>query len=167
MVSLGVVGWCEGVMYLMSPGRPADTGLQLGKACYPCSGVRVGRWCFYFFCFFTFIPVPLSSLSLSFISSAISSVSFLPFSGRRHKMTHKGWRVIKPQHNQSINVVSLYILQTFCQNASHCENTPIEIYRKFHLKNWKFLDKKLWYFSYFCSKHRLLVLVRTASPRRF
>ena len=37
-VSLGVVGWCEGVMYLMSPGRPADIGLQLGKACYPCSG---------------------------------------------------------------------------------------------------------------------------------
>ena len=37
--------------------------------------------CFYFFCFFTFIPVPLSSLtlSLSFISSTIS---FLPFSGR-------------------------------------------------------------------------------------
>ena len=38
---------------------------------------------FYFFCFFTFIPVPLSSLSLSFISSTISSISFLPFSGRR------------------------------------------------------------------------------------
>ena len=33
----GVVGWCEGVVYLMSPGRPADIGLQLGKACYPCS----------------------------------------------------------------------------------------------------------------------------------
>ena len=32
-----VVGWCEGVMYLMSPGRPTDIGLQLGKACYPCS----------------------------------------------------------------------------------------------------------------------------------
>ena len=57
---------------------------------------------FYFFCFFTFIPVPLSSLSLSFISSTISSVSFLPFSGRRHKLTYKGWHVIKPQHNQSI-----------------------------------------------------------------
>ena len=41
-------------------------------------------------CFFTFIPVPLSSLSISFISSTISSISFLPFSGRRHKMTHKG-----------------------------------------------------------------------------
>ena len=49
-----------------------------------------GREVIYFFCFFTFIPVPISSLSLSFISSAISSVSFLPFSGRRHKMTHKG-----------------------------------------------------------------------------
>ena len=30
----GVVGWCEGVMYLVSPGRPTDIGLQLGKACY-------------------------------------------------------------------------------------------------------------------------------------
>ena len=32
--SCGVVGWCEGVMYLVSPGRPTDIGLQLGKACY-------------------------------------------------------------------------------------------------------------------------------------
>ena len=37
---------------------------------------------FYFVCFFTFIPVPLSSLFLSFICSTISSISFLPFSGR-------------------------------------------------------------------------------------
>ena len=66
-----------------------------------------GREVIYFFCFFTFIPVPLSSLSLSFISSAISSVSFLPFFGRRHKMTHKGWRVVKPQHNQ-INQKTFY-----------------------------------------------------------
>ena len=36
-IHMGVVGWCEGVMYLMSPGRPTDIGLQLGKACYPCS----------------------------------------------------------------------------------------------------------------------------------
>ena len=57
---------------------------------------------FYFSFFFTFIPVPLSSLSLSFISFTISSISFLPFSGRRHKMTHKGSRVVKLQHNQSI-----------------------------------------------------------------
>ena len=33
----GVVGWCKGVVYLTSPGRQTDIGLQLGKACYPCS----------------------------------------------------------------------------------------------------------------------------------
>ena len=31
-------GWCKGAVYLTSPGRPTDIGLQLGKACYPCSG---------------------------------------------------------------------------------------------------------------------------------
>ena len=40
---------------------------------------------FFYFCFFTFIPVPVSSLSVSFISSTISSFSFLPFSWRQHK----------------------------------------------------------------------------------
>ena len=34
---MGVVGGCEGVVYLMSPGRPTDIGLQLDRACYPCS----------------------------------------------------------------------------------------------------------------------------------
>ena len=37
MTIQGVVGWCEGVVYLASPGRPADIDLQLGKACYPSS----------------------------------------------------------------------------------------------------------------------------------
>ena len=44
---------------------------------------------------------------------------------------------------------------------------PFKYIENFICKNWKFSDKKLWYFSYFCSKHRLWVLVRTASPRRF
>ena len=30
---LGVVGCGKSVVYLMSPGRPTDIGLQLGKAC--------------------------------------------------------------------------------------------------------------------------------------
>ena len=34
---LGVVGCGEGVLYLTSPGRPTAIGLQLGKACCPCS----------------------------------------------------------------------------------------------------------------------------------
>ena len=37
----------------------------------------------------------------------------------------------------------------------------------FTTKKRKFSDKKFWYFSFFCSEHRLWVLVRTASPRRF
>ena len=36
-VFTGVVGWCESVVYLTPPGRSTDIGLQLGKACYPCS----------------------------------------------------------------------------------------------------------------------------------
>ena len=53
---------------------------------------------------FLFLPCPsLSSPLLSLLSlSTISSISFLPFSGRQHKMTHKGWHVIKLQHSQSI-----------------------------------------------------------------
>ena len=34
-------------------------------------------------------------------------------------------------------------------------------------KNENFQIKQFWYSAYFCSKHRLWVLVRTASPRRF
>ena len=59
--------------------------------------VRVVGQCLYFFCFSTFIPVPLSSLSFFFISSTLSYL-FSPF---LWKMTQKDWHVIKPQHNQS------------------------------------------------------------------
>ena len=49
----------------------------------------------------------------------------------------------------------------------HYENMPVQIYWKFYTtKKWKFSDKKFWYFSYFCSKHWLWVLLRTASVRR-
>ena len=120
-----VVGHCEGVVYRTTPGRPTDIGLQLGKACFLVAGKGRGA-CFYFLCFFTFIPVFLSSLSLSFISSTISSISFLPFSGRRHKMTHNGWRVVKPSQNQSIKNlkqskdVTLHI--GLCRFSNFCRN---------------------------------------------
>ena len=42
----------------------------------------------------SFFPVPLFHL-LYYLT-----ISFLPFSGRWHKMTHKGLCVLKPQHNQ-------------------------------------------------------------------
>ena len=88
---MGVVGCGKGVVYILHHGgvqlrlayswaRPAI--LVAGKG-------RGGMFLFLLF-FFTFICVSLSSRSLSFISSTISSISFLPFSGRCHKMTHKG-----------------------------------------------------------------------------
>ena len=66
--------------------------------------------------------------------------------------------------------LSLYVPQLFFFRylGKHYENTPIKIYWKFHHQKRTFSDKKkIWYFSYFCSKHRLWVLVRTASARRF
>ena len=48
----------------------------------------------------SFFPVPLFHLFYLF---------FLPFSGRRHKMTHKGWRVVKPQHNQFYHISELIL----------------------------------------------------------
>ena len=65
---------------------------------------RGGEW-FYFFWLFAFFPVPLSFLFLSFISSTIS---VLPFSGRLHKMTHKGWRVIKTPTQSIISFLHLF-----------------------------------------------------------
>ena len=56
-----------------------------------------------FLLFLHFHSFPLSSLSLPFISSTVSSISFLPFSGKQHKMTHMGRRVVKPQHSQSMS----------------------------------------------------------------
>ena len=44
--------------------------------------------------------------------------------------------------------------------------TPMQIYRKISPKKTeKFQLKALIFFSYFCSKHRLCVLVRTASTK--
>ena len=60
------VGWCEGVVYLTSPGRPTDIGLQLGKACYPCSreGLRGNVFisASLLLVLFSFFPVPLFHL---------------------------------------------------------------------------------------------------------
>ena len=77
-------------MYLASLGHQTDIGLQLGKAC------------FYFFCFFTFIHFPLSPLPLSFNSSTISLIHF---SGRWHKMTTWADLSLNPNTiNQSPNI---------------------------------------------------------------
>ena len=62
-----------------------------------------------------------------FISSTISSISFLPFSGRRHKMTHKGWRVVKPKHTHFNDTLTNDIL-TFEQLGPGAKGTCIYIF---------------------------------------
>ena len=57
-------------------------------------------------------------------------------------------------------------VHTYVFGINHYENTPIQIYWKFHHQKPKVFRLKIWYFSYFCSK-QIVVLVRTASPRRF
>ena len=80
--------WGVQLILAYSWARPAI--LVVGKG-------RGGMFLFLLFLHFhscsSFFPVPLFHLLYS-----LSSISFLPFSGRRHKMTLKGWRVVKPQH---------------------------------------------------------------------
>ena len=72
--------------------------LTVGQGLLSLQQVRVEGGMFIFLLFlhfhsFSFIRCP--SLSFPLLSL------LLPFSGRRHKMTHKGWCVVKPQPNQS------------------------------------------------------------------
>ena len=67
-------------MYLTSLGRTTDIDTVGQGLLFLLLMVEEG--CSYFFCFVTFFYFPLSPLSLSFISSTISSISFLPFCGR-------------------------------------------------------------------------------------
>ena len=83
-----------------------------------------------------------------------------------HHMMHR--RLEKPILIilQYIYIVYIHYIELLFDN--HYENMPIQIYWKFyHKKKMKIFSKKFWYFSYFCSKHRLWVLVRTALARRF
>ena len=119
------VGW-SGVANVLCILRHRGVQLRLAyswaRPAILVAGIGVEGECFYFFHFFTFIPVSISSLSLSFISSSISSISFLPFSGRRHKMTHKCWRVVKPQLNQS--VTTGYVVSSTNQTREDSRSGP-------------------------------------------
>ena len=100
---------CEGVVYLTLPGRPTDIGLHLGirLAIIVADKGRGGMFLFLLFLHFhscsSFFPVTLFHL-LYYLFCLFSL-----FSGR-HKMTHKGWTVGKPQLNQ---------LLLSCNNPKH------------------------------------------------
>ena len=88
--------------------------------------VMVEGECFYFFCLFTFIRFPLSPLSPSFISSTISSISLLPFSGRRHKSDPHGLTCRKSP-TQSFNSKAV-----FCLNPNNYKKRDNGIHRQYH-----------------------------------
>ena len=82
--------WGVQLILAYSWARPAI--LVVGKG-------RGGMFLFLLFLHFhscsSFFPVPLFHLLYSLFLSLSP-----PISGRQHKMTLKGWRVVKPQHNQ-------------------------------------------------------------------
>ena len=77
-------------MYLASPGRPNDIGLQLDKACYHCAqqvGIKGNVFTSVSSLSSIFLLLPRPSLS----SSLLSLLSLFSFSlGDDTKMTHKG-----------------------------------------------------------------------------
>ena len=92
---VGVVGWCEGAVYLTSPGRQLILAYSWARPAILVVGKgRGGMFLFLLFLHFhscsSFFPVPLFHLLYSLFSPTLSSISFLPFFGRRHKMTLKG-----------------------------------------------------------------------------
>ena len=92
------------------------------------------------------------------------------FTNSLRKHAHSNILKISPPKTESfqIKILIFFLVYTVCMNSQiHYENTPIQIYWKFHHQKLKVFRQKFWYFSYFCSKHRLWILVRTALPRKF
>ena len=85
----GVVGWGKSVVCLTSPGVQLIFAYSWARPAILAEGKgRGGMFLFLLFLhfhFFSFLHCP------SLFSPLLSPISLLPFSGRRHKMTHKGW----------------------------------------------------------------------------
>ena len=63
----GVVGWCKGVVYLTSPGRPNDIGLKLRRPAILVAGKGIGGM----FLFLLFLH-RVSKICLSYYSLALN-----------------------------------------------------------------------------------------------
>ena len=84
-VKFGMVGWCESAVYLTSPGVQLILAYSWARPAILVAGKDRGGMFLFLHCHScsSFSPVPFYHLFYY-------SISFLPFSGRRHKMTHKG-----------------------------------------------------------------------------
>ena len=72
---------------------------------------------------FTFIPVPLSSMSFSFVSSTVSPFLFPPLSRRRHKMTHKADVSCRQFLTQSVIIIPLFCFSEKINLDISCKST--------------------------------------------
>ena len=89
----------------------------------------------------------------------ILGVSLDDFDVTREKwLICKQWRPLSDAALCTVWQILFWSLQI---KVGHYKNTPIWINRKFHLQK---LKKKLWYLSYFCSKHRFVYSLEP--PRR-
>ena len=79
------------------------------------------------------------------------------------KISNLGARADNPQGTKCMNQLA----ECFSLECTITKTCLFKYTENFSTQKWKFSDKKFWYFSYFCSKHRLWVLVRTASTMRF
>ena len=94
------------------------------------------------------------SISL-FHPSTTSSICLLPFSRGRHKMTHKGWRVVKLQHNQSGPSCSK-LTTSLVNDSFKFTSSDTQIC-------WNYLLKKMWKATYFFSaKHFRILYIESA-----
>ena len=113
----GVVGCGKGVMYLASLRPPTDIGLQLGKACYPCTGVKLAQK------FREMWLLPPDKTGRSFIgwgrsqdSVNLSSYWKHDTSGLSSRFTLLSWELTK---KETIFAVDLFILSQLNDSQKH------------------------------------------------
>ena len=70
-----------------------------------------------------------------------------------------------PTQSRRLRILRLIRINTVCQYIT--KTRLFKYTENFTTQKGKISNEKFWYFSYFCSKHRLWVIVRTASARRF
>ena len=95
----GVVRCGEGGMYLSHWGVQLILAYSWARPAILVAGKGRGRM-FLFLLFLHFHSCSSFFPLLLFHLLYCLFYLFSPFSGRRHKITHKGWRVVKPQQNQ-------------------------------------------------------------------
>ena len=89
-----------------------------------------------------------------------------PFRSREVQNRFSTWPPRRPSYVSNQTILAIFDLQGI-PILPIMKTRLFKYTENYTNKKGKFSDKKFWYFSYFCPKHRLWVLVRTSSARRF